>query len=102
MGSWTPPRGAVEITPASKPASPSLIFSVHCQACGWTYAPVTGALKSDAEQHKRWHRCPEGTATAYPPCPTCGTLGKVCHRGKGDAPAWHPAREQAYAEAVRS
>lgn len=53
-----PPRGAVRIM--------SIVFAdgrtVHtagCDNCSWTYR---NSVKSDVEQHKRWHQCPDGAS----------------------------------------
>lgn len=45
-----PPRGAVKVTTVDGRHTAS------CAACGWTYS---NTVRSDVEQHKRWHRCPE-------------------------------------------
>lgn len=44
-----PPRGAVKVTTVDGR------HTATCAACGWTY---TNTVRSDVEQHKRWHRCP--------------------------------------------
>lgn len=50
-----PPRGAVVIT--TEPIGPARVRHVAtCSACGWTYSNV---VKTDVEQHKRWHMCPQ-------------------------------------------
>ena len=48
-------RGLVQIT--TTPIGPARVrHTATCAACGWSYANV---VKTDVEQHKRWHRCPE-------------------------------------------
>lgn len=54
MTGTTPPRGAVTVT--TTPIGPARVrYTATCAACGWTYANV---VKTDVQQHKRWHRCP--------------------------------------------
>lgn len=58
MNGTKPPRGAVTIT--TEPIGPARFrFTATCTACGWTYSNL---VKSDVEQHKRWHHCPERPA----------------------------------------
>lgn len=49
-----PPRGAVRIVLDERLDGRHRFIAV-CKACGWTY---TNTVRSDVEQHKRWHLCP--------------------------------------------
>ena len=77
---WFPPRGAVTLTQLETS------WRVDCAACGYTcpHAPYR-AIRTDAEDHKRYHRCPPGTPGAVPPGPVCTSTTRRC---------WDPATRQ--------
>lgn len=94
---WNPPRGAVTMAPTTY-YDGAAGFLAACAACGWSYHNV---VKSDVDYQKRSHRCPPGTATAYPTCPTCGSRSSRCKRPSGhDAAEWHAARTADYQQHV--
>lgn len=94
---WNPPRGAVTISPTTFHDGATGL-TAGCSACGWTYANV---VKSDVEYQKRNHRCPQGTAAAYPTCTACGSRSSRCKRPSGhDATEWHAARVADYQQHV--
>lgn len=96
---WTPPRGAVTITEEetgtlSSQNRPVLRYTASCRACGWTYV---NSVKSDVQMQKSHHRCPVGTADAYPPCPECKSRKSKCMRPSGhESWQWHAARVRLY------
>lgn len=62
MSGRTPPRGAVTITErrSARGHGTGRYYDVRCEpdrgGCGWAY---TGAIKTDAKEQKRNHRCIE-------------------------------------------
>lgn len=62
-----PPRGAVVVTTEVKRGGVVTRHVATCSACDWSYS---NSVRSDVEQHKRWHLCTdrpastEGTAHA--------------------------------------
>lgn len=63
-----PPRGAVTIATTDS-GKDGVKHLAECSNCGWCYG---NSVRSDVEQHKRWHLCttpptdtrPEGTPHA--------------------------------------
>lgn len=101
LARWYPPRGAVKVGPDPNRGPGSWI--ARCTCCGWTYPePQYSSTRGDAEDQKRWHRCPVGTVAAFPQCPTCGATGKGC-RWDGFSKSvtdWHHTRIDLYVDAT--
>lgn len=97
---WTPPRGAVTVTP--DPARTGS-YVLDCATCGYHY-PTLGhsSTRTDADDQKRYHHCPIGTVGAYPTCPTCKSVGKFCRNALTLKPQtdWHDIRTRIWSDAV--
>lgn len=93
---WYPPRGSVTLTCLEDGS-----WRVDCSACDWTYPSNRyRSNRSDAEFQKSCHRCPPGTAKAFPRCPECGATGKQCRWADGPSATWHSARSKARTEGL--
>lgn len=48
-----PPRGAVKVS-STDSGKDGIKHLAECSNCGWCYG---NSVRSDVEQHKRWHTC---------------------------------------------